>query len=173
MDQFWTILCTLFTAITAFFAGLVLERARHHRERRGVAAALAGEIWAILDRNRKREHEAVFRGIHARLENGENASVPNIIARPIELDPVIQNHRPRIGILGEPLSRRILVFHSYVREMRFDLMSLADGDWDGDIALKARKLGEDLALWEETKQLGDELVKELQTICSNSARLVA
>jgi hypothetical protein len=151
----------------AILSGVGLESYKRHRDRQGTASAIAGEIFAILQMSAKRNYVSWFHGMLSTLDSGTDLKVPDILRRPIELDPVISKYLDRIGLLGEDLPERIVTFYHQIMGIRSDLARLADGKFDGvpnASQIKANLIREDLALWDETVALGNTLRDELRAI---------
>jgi hypothetical protein len=99
------------------FSGILLESYKRHRDLQGTASAIAGEIYSIIHMSEKRQHAAHFAMLLTRLEAGEEAEFPNITGGdPPNIDPVIEKHFDRVGLLPHNLPERIATFYTYMRE---------------------------------------------------------
>ncbi len=52
---------TLFGALSVFVTGIGSEKYRRFKERQGIASAIAGEIFSIIEITKKRKHEENFK----------------------------------------------------------------------------------------------------------------
>jgi hypothetical protein len=152
----------------AILSGVGLESYKRHRDRQGVASALAGEIFAILQMSEKRNYVQWATQLVQQLEAGEAVKIPDVVAKPIELDPVAAKHVDKIGLLGGNLPEKIATFYHYVMGIRLDLSNLADGKFDYNHTQKANLIKEDLALWAETVALGNGLLSDLHKLAAEA-----
>lgn len=157
---------TIIGAAAILGAGIFAESYKRHRDRQGTASALAGEIHAILNISERRKYVEAFESFAKLLEQGQQVIIPRFLARPLELDPVVDRYLGNLGALGGELPKKITTFHSFLLGIRHDLVRLADGAFDFDLAMKARVIREDLALWKDTVTLGSELVGSLDKIAT-------
>jgi hypothetical protein len=150
--------------ITVIFSGILLESYKRHRDLQGTASAVAGEIYSIIHMTEKRQTAAHFGVLLARLEAGEKVEFPDITGGdPPKIDPVIEKHLDRIGLLPHNLPERIATFYTYLRGIRIDLANLYKGQFS-DPKIQAGVIRADLVLWAETIQLGNTLWVDLRTI---------
>src|SRR5260221_3910021 len=98
----------------AILSGILLEAYKRHRDRQGAASAIAGEIFAILQMSARRNYVPWFQGILRQLDSGIDVAIPDILRRPIELDPVISSYMDRLGPLGSDLPERIITCYHYI-----------------------------------------------------------
>lgn len=160
-------MAVLFAAvITVVLSGICLESYKRHRDRQGVASAISGEIYSILHMQEKRQHARFFAALLPRLDAGEQVPFPNVVGDdPPKLDPVVEKHIDRIGLLPDNVPERITTFYTYLRGIRVDLINLTKGVFP-EPAVQANIIRADLALWGDTEQLGAGLGVELRTIAS-------
>jgi hypothetical protein len=163
-----TLAALLGVIIGALLSGVGLESYKRHRDRQGLASALAGEIFAILHMTSKRNHVVWFTAMAKQLEADQPVKIPDIVQRPLQLDPVIASLVDRLGLLGANLPERITTFYHYVNGVRLDIVNLVDGKFDHDLKQKANLIREDLALWDETIKLGGDIRKDLHRIAEES-----
>ncbi len=148
----------------ALLTGVFAESYRRHRDRQGIASSIRGEISAILDMTKRRNYVATFAQIVADLRAAKPSRVPDILQRPIALDPIISRVAERIGILDGDLPERIVSFYSRLMGIRLDIQKLADGIWDYDLNVKAAVIDEDLGLWAETHGIGMKVCGDLTDV---------
>ena len=146
------------------FAERQWERARN---RKGVAAAISAEIASILSIAERRGHEAHFQ---AHLDNWRAGKqldkhpgiygAEHFVARG---DPIFDANAVKIGELGPGLSEDVTRFYAALRGIRDDIAELST---ERVQAVEARIaiVEDDLALWQETKQLGEDLIVRLRTV---------
>jgi hypothetical protein len=150
--------------VTVIFSGILLESYKRHRDLQGTASAIAGEIYSIIHMSEKRQHAAHFAMLLTRLEAGEKAEFPNITGGdPPNIDPVIEKHLDRVGLLPHNLPERIATFYTYMRGIRIDLVNLAKGEFS-DPKIQAGVIRADLVLWGDAVQLGNSLWAELRNL---------
>lgn len=141
-------------------SGVGLESYKRHRDRQGIASAIAGEIFGIIEMSERRQYVPWFTGMLAELEAGRDVAIPNIVAN--ELDPVIKAYMGQLGLLRGDGPERIVKFYRYVMGIRIDLVRLSEGKLDP--REKAHLIREDLGLWGETVRLGNALHRDLHAI---------
>ena len=166
-DVMYTFLGAVIGASAAFLSGPLLESYKRHRDRQGVASALAGEIFAILHMTEKRKYVQSFEFDLAELKAGRDRVIENIIGDThSKLDPVIDKHIDKLGLLTgkSKTPERITTFYTFLQGIRIDLSRLATAEFEGKIKEKAFIIEEDLALWKETAILGSDICKELGRI---------
>ncbi|MGB8275699.1 MAG: hypothetical protein WCF16_10580 [Alphaproteobacteria bacterium] len=157
-------------ALAVVSAGLLVEDYKRHRDRQGTASALAGEIQSILHMTEKRNYVLWFTRIATELESGLDVTVPDIGAQPGKLDPIVDRHIDRLGLLSGDVPERLAIFYSALNGIRLDLFKMASGKLDtGEEpqqvrGRKAVLIREDLSLWDETEPLGKALVTDLRKI---------
>ena len=150
-------------ALAVMGGGVIAEAYRRYRDRQGIASALAGEIAGLLHMTEKRQYVQFFEGVLPRLESGTDVPIPQFVkSRDNPLDPVIDRYLDRLGHLSGSLPERVVRFYQFVAGIRVDLERITE---DGlNVSFKASLVREDLALWKEAVQLGEQLVRELQEI---------
>ena len=87
-------------------SGVAAESYKRHRDRQGAASAIAGEILAVLNLTEKRNYIAAFIYIAEELEAGRPTKVPDILQRPITLEPVVTAYLDRLGLFGGTVPER-------------------------------------------------------------------
>jgi hypothetical protein len=161
------VVAALFGALlTVLFSGILLESYKRHRDLQGTASAVAGEIYSIIHMSEKRQTAAHFAMLLTRLEAGEEVEFPDITGGdPPKIDPVIEKHLDRVGLLPHNLPERIATFYTYVRGIRIDVVNLAKGEFS-DPKIQAGVIRADLVLWAEAVQLGNSLWADLRTVAA-------
>jgi hypothetical protein len=147
------------------FSGILLESYKRHRDLQGTASAIAGEIYSIIYMSSKRQHAAHFAMLLARLEAGEEVKFPDITGGSPQIDPVIEKHLDRVGLLPHNLPERIATFYTYIRGIRIDVVNLAKGEFS-DPKVQAGVIRADLVLWADAVQLGNSLWADLRTVAN-------
>jgi hypothetical protein len=151
--------------LTVLFSGILLESYKRHRDLQGTASAVAGEIYSIMHMSEKRQHAAHFAMLLTRLEAGEEVEFPDITGGSPQIDPVIEKHLDRVGLLPHNLPERIATFYTYMRGIRIDVVNLAKGEFS-DPKIQAGVIRADLVLWAEAVQLGNSLWADLRTVAA-------
>lgn len=167
MDQATAALTgALIGALAGVSGAIGLEAYKRHRDRRGTASALAGEIASILYLVQRRNYVQIFTQILARMDTGSDIPIPRIVGpEPGYRDPVMDRHIDRLGLLPNDLPERVVRFYSYLSAIRFDLHRFANSDdYTNDHAAKRQIVGEDLTIWGEAEALGNQLVADLRTV---------
>ena len=160
----------LIGAIAVFGSGILVEGYERHRDRQGIASALAGEIAGALYMSHRRKYAEYFEKIVLpQLTLGQNVVVPKMVSvegflRLEDAFPVIGKYLDKLGLLPISLPERIVKFYQFVLGIRLDIQRLAAGEFDADLARKAGIIKEDLDLWKETVILGDQLVSDLRKV---------
>jgi hypothetical protein len=161
------LLGALIGAVAAIGGAIFAEHYRRHRDRQGVASALAGEISGILFMAERRRHPEVFENeILPKLKAGIDVPISKFTQGRDYKDPVIERYLDKIGLLLGTLPDRIVRFYYSVQGIRLDLERLIEGEFD--ILGKINIIIEDLALWRETESLGQQLVHELRDIAAQT-----
>lgn len=151
---------------------MALEMYKRRRDRQGTASALAGEIASILYMTNKRGHIQFFEQLLPKLERGEDVSVPALAPSGDFRDPVAEKYIDRLGLLPSNAAERIVRFYTLLAGVRADIQRMVAGEFK-DPAAKAYVVREDLQVWAEAAQLGEQLVSELRKIASPRARVHA
>ncbi|MBE7211573.1 MAG: hypothetical protein INR65_11190 [Gluconacetobacter diazotrophicus] len=156
------LLGSLLTALAIFGGGLAVERYRHRRERLGMALALAGAIDAILGLIAARGMVADLGTAQAVLEAGGETDFPSLVGDNLPFQSITMAYNNRIGDLGGELAFRVARFLCFEHGLRQDLMRLQEAA--GQPALQAGLIARMEPLWEETRCLGEGLVRDLRTL---------
>ena len=165
-----TFVGTLIGAILVFITGILLESYRRFNECQGVASAIAGEVFAIMQIAKKRRHEERFSDILSVLKSGNDVPIQNIIgSNDTKLDPVIDKYIDRIGLLypKSGLPKKIVTFYTYLNGIRIDILRLFKGEFKTPQE-KEFVIEEDLELWRDTVKLGEDILHELDAIAEKT-----
>jgi predicted DNA-binding ribbon-helix-helix protein len=170
MSGYWTLVqvigAVLVALISVFFSGILLESYKRHRDRQGVASALAGEIFSIIHMAQRREHAKHFAFILATLESGEKVSWPDITGGdPSQDDPVVKSQMDRLGFLPDNIPERIVTFYTYMRGIRIDIANLSKGAFR-EPRIEAEIIRADLIVWDDAVRLGNDLWRDLRNIAT-------
>ncbi|MBV9858576.1 MAG: hypothetical protein JO038_00505 [Alphaproteobacteria bacterium] len=159
----------LAAVITVVLSGICLESYKRHRDRQGVASAIGGEIYSILNMQRKRQTARFFATLLQRLDSGEKVDIPDLGGGndPLKIDPVVDKHIDRLGSLPDNMPERIATFYTYLRGIRVDLANLSRGVFTEPTA-QANIIRADLALWADAEHLGTSLGSDLRRIATES-----
>jgi hypothetical protein len=158
----------IFGAIVGGFVGMaggvVLEMYKRHRERQGIASALAGEISTILFMTKERKYIETYHKIAELLECGQEVSIPTVVTRTEKgFDPVMAKNLDRLGSLGGSLPEGIVKFYTIVEGLRFDVTRLAGGEFKQRQHEAAELIRRDIKIWADIATLGSQLVGDLQS----------
>lgn len=157
-------------AAAVIFGGFLVEAYRRHRDRQGIASALAGEMAGILHMTEKRKYCQYFETVLRLLNAGQNVSIPKIIGGSdnnfVTMFPVMDRYLDKLGLLPGTLPERIVRFYHFVGGIRLDMDRLATNEFDAPG--KASLIREDLDLWKETSSLGEQLVRELRDVAAKT-----
>lgn len=163
-----TFLGVLGALLAALISGVGLESYKRHCDKQGVASALAGEIFAIIQMSEKRNYVEYYKSVLKIIRDDKiDVKLPNIIGDTSSgLDPIFNNNIDKLGLLNATtkLPERIAIFYSYLQGIRLDLITLAKEDFSQDLLVKAEIIEEDLKLWAETVKIGNGIWNELTLI---------
>jgi hypothetical protein len=146
--------------------GVALEMYKRRRDRQGTASALAGEIASILYMTKKRGHVEFFQQMLPALDQGQYVSIPVLAPAGDYRDPVADRYIDRLGLLPSNYAERIVRFYTILAGVRSDLQRMASGGFKGNPSAMATVIREDLRVWAEATQLGEEIVIELRKVAS-------
>jgi hypothetical protein len=145
-----------------------VEGYRRHRDRQGIASALAGEIAGLLYMSNKRRYRQLFENILSRLEAGENVQIPKLIGENDgkfgTLYPIVDRYLDKLGLLPGTIPERVVRFYQFVGGIRVDMERLAANDVSKDT--RSFVIKTDLELWRETEILGEQLVRDLHDVAA-------
>ena len=161
----------LIGACAAVAGGMLFEHCKRHRDRKRVASALADEISAIVSMTTARNYVPLFQSIAAQIEAGTNVAVPLLIGEPREMEPMMEKHIDRLGLLGGDLSERIVTFYSFVQGIKLDIDRMANGEFDDDLRAKAFLVRQDVALWKDADTVANAVLAELRAIAASRSLL--
>jgi hypothetical protein len=143
-------------------SGILLEMYRRHRDTRGTALALAGEIASLLHMAEVRRYVPAFERFLAELREGHDVSIPRITHGRDYRDPVADRYLDKIGYLPGDLPERIVRFYAVLSGIRHDLDRMSSGEVD--LQGKANLIAEDLSLWDDNDDLSEKLIEELRQV---------
>ena len=148
------------TAISIFAGGLAVEAYKRHRDRMGMALALAGAIDALLRLIETRRMTVELDAALAALEAGTPVEFATLINENAPFQAITLSYANQIGNLGRELPFRVARFLTYCQGLQHDIERLGRGaDQPRTPAAVIRAMQ---PLWLETGRLGQELVRELK-----------
>ena len=113
-----------------------------------------------------RQYIPLFERILKQLEAGTDLRIPTWTPKPFDLDPVLEHHLDRVGILGGNLPSEIVTFYTYLHGIRTDLERLVAGEFDGNLTRKHNIIREDLGIWRDALARSQPLVDSLTAIAN-------
>lgn len=155
-------------AIFAIFGAFIIRWRERVRDRRALAAGLAGEIEVMIDISEKFRHEDILRRCIDLYKKGEDEKMPRFEhddTPPYELMKMYafaDRNLEKFVILGPALAGRAMYFYTYSVSIRREYLAIARGvsdDWSLD--RKHAVLTEFLKSVVESKELGRLLVGDL------------
>ncbi len=148
------------TAIAIFGGGLAVEAYKRHRDRMGMALALAGAIDALLRLIETRRMTVELDAALDELEAGRPVEFATLINENAPFQAITLSYANQIGNLGQELPFRVARFLTYCQGLQHDIERLGRGaDRPCTQAALIRAMQ---PLWLETWGLGQELVRELK-----------
>ena len=148
------------TAIAIFGGGLAVEAYKRHRDRKGMALALAGAIDALLRLIEARRMPVELEAALGELEAGRRVEFATLINDNAPFQAITLSYANQIGNLGRELPFRVARFLTHCQGLQHDIERLGRGsDQPRTQAALIRAM---LPLWTETGRLGGELVIELK-----------
>lgn len=157
-------------AILGGLSNVGLEIYKRHRDKKTIASLLAGELSSLLDMTDKRNYKALYKDILVRLEEGGDVAMPDVLGDYPSLDPGLEKVLVKVGMLPGDLPERIARFYQQLGGVRLDMKRLGQQTCQGNPAVILR---EDLSLWEDTEQLGRQLVADLRKTAGTGHRRLA
>jgi hypothetical protein len=112
----------------------------------------------------KRGHPAYFERMLPKLDAGQEVSVPDIMPGDDQRDVVADRYIDRLGLLPSGYAERIIRFYTLVVGVRLDVRRMAAGEFKDKPSAMAALIREDLKVWREARQLGQELAVELHKV---------
>ena len=148
------------TAISIFGGGLAVEAYKRHRDRMGMALALAGAIDALLSLIEARRMPRELGAALDELDAGRPVEFATLISENAPFQAITLAYANQIGNLGKELPFRVARFLTHCEGLQHDIERLGrGGDQPRTQAAVIRAM---LPLWTETGRLGRELVSELR-----------
>ena len=148
------------TAIAIFGGGLAVEAYKRHRDRMGMALALAGAIDALLSLIEARRMPVELEAALGELEEGKRVEFATLTNDNGPFNAITLSYANQIGNLGRELPFRVARFLTHCQGLQQDVERLARGcDQPRTQAALIRAM---MPLWLETGRLGKELVIELK-----------
>jgi hypothetical protein len=152
--------------------GVALEMYKRRRDRQGTASALAGEIGSILHMTQRRGHVQYFERLLPTLDAGQDVTIPILAPAGDHRDPVAEKHIDKLGLLPSDCAERVVRFYTLVAGVRGDLRRIAAGEFTGNPRDAAYVIREDLQVWSDATELGEQLVAELRKIAASPFRRI-
>jgi hypothetical protein len=112
----------------------------------------------------KRGHPAYFERMLPKLDAGQEVSVPDIMPGDDQRDVVADRYIDRLGLLPSGYAERIIRFYTLVVGVRLDVRRMAAGEFKDKPSAMTALIREDLKVWREARQLGQELAVELHKV---------
>jgi hypothetical protein len=160
-----TILGIILGAILGGAGKVVFAHYERIQERNGIAAALAGEISAVLNNADLKMMPAYFAGLAVQLR-GPTPPLPPwiIIDLTYEPTPIAKAYIGRIGALGPKLAQRVAHWYSLYGAVLLETKILASGMHDADPLGAARRIDGGLALWARAEADAKDLIAALMAL---------
>jgi hypothetical protein len=156
------LLGSIATAIAIFAGGLAVESYKRHRDRIGMALALAGAIDALLRLIEVRNVPGELEQALPELEAGRPVQFSSLVGENAPFQTITLSFAGQIGSLGDDLPFRVARFLTYSQCLQDDMERLASNEYGASAkAMLIRNIG---PLWSETRLLGTGLVQDLRTI---------
>jgi len=144
----------------SFFGSYCLENSKFKREKRNLALAFAGEIAAV---RRIVEVRHYVQRIEDALQYVRQTRQPFTYRAPItrEYFNVYEQNVSRIGILDDPLPRRIATFYTQANAILEDFHGMTTGAFE-DVDRLIAFYEQLLELFRDTFNIADEILEEVQ-----------
>ena len=153
-------------AFAGIGAGIVLEAFKRYRDRVGTASALVGEISAILDIANTREYVQYSDWLLEKLRQAPGHKVAMLFGDPKLVDPILEKHLDKLGLLGGDLPERVAIFYSRVRAIRFDWARLSSHEFDDKLERRVDLVKFNGTLWKKTAVDGKVLCADLKKLAA-------
>lgn len=152
----------IIAALIGLVAGVVISQVNSVREKRGIAAAIAGEISGIVNNVETRGLDDYFRRLVPLLRSPTPPPPPWAHFNPAqESCPVYKANIGKIGALGPHLSGRVVRFYALFEAIRTEVIILAGGAYDAAPVNAAVVVERTLALWDQVEPLAGPLIVDL------------
>jgi hypothetical protein len=161
-DAWAALLGALIGGGAAIGGQLVSESYKRYRDRRGTAAAIAGEVSAITKRAAMGKTAEVFENLLRMAQRGEKVTFPNLHRDPMAFDPVYEKHLDKIGLLDPDVVMSAAAFYNYLQGLRVFQASIADGT----IPAAPNVMKEMIDIWNAAAEEGNRLLSDLQVIAA-------
>ena len=156
------LLGALIGAGAALGADIIRTAYSRRVEQRALARTLAATISSIIEMTEQLDYENLVMHWITALNNNQDFVIPDILGNGPVRDPFIDRTLDRVGLLHTNTTSDVIQFFIQLESIRMTLMSVSAGKYDGYPSDKVYILEEVLRLWEETKGLGQKLVRELR-----------
>jgi len=159
------VLAALFGAAATGLFNLILELFKRRQDRRGVASAIAGEIWGVLYSVKVRGLAEHFRKVIDWID----ANDPKNPAKPpwahynkdADVAPTFKAYVDRLGQLGGALPARVSGWYTLFSALRTQLIVLATDPEYIEPAKAKVMIERALLMWDKLDADGRELVRDL------------
>ena len=160
-----TTLAVLLGAILGGFMKLVFDGYQRKQDRKGVAAAIAGEISATIHSANATGLPVYFKTLSQKLKTRTPPAPPwAFYDTSAPRSPVAEAYMGRAGQLGSRLAQRVGHWHSTMGAIRLELKIVAAGAFDHNPAAAALRIDGALALWDVAEREGQRLVSDLMAL---------
>lgn len=156
------LLGSIATALAVFGGGLAVEAYKRHRDRIGMALALAGAIDALLRLIEVRDVPGELGRALPELEASRPVRFGSLVGENAPFQAITLSFAGQIGSLGDDLPFRVARFLTYSQGLQDDMQQLRSQDCD--VLAKATLIRNLSPLWQETEQLGIDLVRDLRVV---------
>ncbi len=158
-----TVLGVVIGAVLAGLGKLVFDLYTRAQDRKGIAAAIAGEVSGIIYATEMTKMVDSFEWLANALRSPSPPSPPwNYVDTEFKVDPVLAAYLPRIGTLGGDLPQRIAHFYNLVGTIRLKQKMMASGLWNDAPLAAADAIDSGIAIWKAAEADGRQLVSDLQ-----------
>lgn len=147
----------------AIVTQIVRHRLDDGRTRRALAGAFAGEVAAICAIARRRDYLGAMTQLH---EHVRHSGQPRRLVLSITQDyfQIYRSNAGALGLLPAATAEQVALFYTQTKSLIEDVLPTAPNPQDA--ATAEQTLQEQIALLQDTLQLGDELVKQLREVGS-------
>jgi|HubBroStandDraft_4_1064222.scaffolds.fasta_scaffold437612_1 hypothetical protein len=135
------------------------EKRRARKSARAIARAY---VSGILKMEEIRQHGSLYQQNIATLRAGTSQSLMKIFGAEDSRDELQSALVGQVGLLEPDVARDMVMFCNMLEGLRVDLKAIALGQMDNlSVAEKLKILEGDLKLWNDTQELGRDLMRRL------------
>jgi hypothetical protein len=135
------------------------EKRRARKSARAIARAY---VSGILKMEEIRQHGSLYQQNIATLRAGTSQSLMKIFGAEDSRDELQSALVGQVGLLEPDVARDMVMFCNMLEGLRVDLKAMALGQMDNlSVAEKLKILEGDLKLWNDTQELGRDLMRRL------------